>query len=93
MVLLFSDFVECFNMTNNKTTKPQNYFYLLIFYSSSYVSWPARFGWKPIPSEARVTRDEVSGLPIIKGELSGRQYHTICSHAFGSLAMFKINHG
>ena len=50
-------------------------------------------GWKPIPSEARVTRDEVSGLPIIKGELSGRQYHTICSHAFGSLAMFKINHG
>ena len=33
-----------------------------------------RFGWKPIPSEARVTRDGVSGLPIMKGELSGRQY-------------------
>ena len=33
-----------------------------------------RFGWKPIPSEARVTRDVVSGLPIMKGELSGRQY-------------------
>ena len=32
------------------------------------------FGWKPIPSEARVTRDEVSGLPIMKVELSGRQY-------------------
>ena len=33
-----------------------------------------RFGWKPIPSIARVTRDVVSGLPIMKGELSGRQY-------------------
>ena len=33
-----------------------------------------RFGWKPIPSAARVTRDGVSGLPIMKGELSGRQY-------------------
>ena len=67
MVLLFSDFVECFNMTNNKTTKSQNYFYLLIFYSSSYVSWPARFGWKPIPSAARVTRDEVSGIRKVMG--------------------------
>ena len=52
-----------------------------------------RFGWKPIPSAARVTRDAVSGLPIIHGELSGRQYHTICSLAFVSLAMFKIYHG
>ena len=33
-----------------------------------------RFVWKTIPSEARVTRDAVSGLPIMKGELSGRQY-------------------
>ena len=33
-----------------------------------------RFGWKPIPSVARVTRDEVSGLPIMNVELSGRQY-------------------
>ena len=33
-----------------------------------------RFGWKPIPSAARVTRDAVSGLLIMKGELSGRQY-------------------
>ena len=51
------------------------------------------FGWKPIPSAARVTRDAVSGLPIIHGELSGRQYPTICSLAFVSLAMFKIYHG
>ena len=35
-----------------------SYFSLLIFYHKK----PARFGWKPIPSEARVTRDEVSGL-------------------------------
>ena len=33
-----------------------------------------RFGWKPIPSEARVTRDEVSGLQLRRKELSGRQY-------------------
>ena len=31
-------------------------------------------GWKPVPSVARVTRDAVSGLPIMKVELSGRQY-------------------
>ena len=37
--------------------------------------------------------DAVSGLPIIHGELSGRQYPTICSLAFVSLAMFKIYHG
>ena len=32
------------------------------------------FGWKPIPSAARVTRDEVSGLQLRRKELSGRQY-------------------
>ena len=32
------------------------------------------FGWKPIPSTARVTRDEVSGLHEREGRLSGRQY-------------------
>ena len=32
------------------------------------------FGWKPIPSVARVTRDEVSGLKTRRKELSGRQY-------------------
>ena len=32
------------------------------------------FGWMPIPSTARVTRDEVSGLHEREGRLSGRQY-------------------
>ena len=35
-----------------------------------------RFGWKPIPSEARVTRDAVSGLTWYIKQLSGRQYLT-----------------
>ena len=30
--------------------------------------------WKTVPSEARVTRDEVSGLKPWRGGLSGRQY-------------------
>ena len=30
---------------------------------SSVLLVVGRFGWKPIPSEARVTRDEVSGFP------------------------------
>ena len=33
-----------------------------------------RFVWKTIPSEARVTRDEVSGLKPWRAGLSGRQY-------------------
>ena len=33
-----------------------------------------RPAWKAIPSEARVTRDEVSGLKPWRGGLSGRQY-------------------
>ncbi len=37
---------------------------------------PSRLGWKPIPSEARVTRDEVSGLKKTYKQLSGRQYHS-----------------
>ena len=32
------------------------------------------FAWKAIPSEARVTRDEVSGLQPHDKRLSGRQY-------------------
>ena len=41
------------------------------------------FGWKPIPSAARVTRDEVSGLKQRRGELSGRQYLAgVCSSHF-----------
>ena len=51
------------------------------------------FGWKPIPSAARVPRAAVAGLPTMHGELPGSQYHTICSLAFVSLAMFKIYHG
>ena len=35
-----------------------SYFSLLIFYHKK----PASFGWKPIPSNARVTWDEVSGF-------------------------------
>ena len=40
----------------------------IIYTNAHFCYWwlpwsvPARFGWKPIPSEARVTRDEVSGL-------------------------------
>ena len=32
--------------------------------------------WKTVPSVARVTRDEVSGLQTGKKRLSGRQYQT-----------------
>ena len=39
-----------------------------------YRKRPARFGWKPIPNNARVTRDEVSGLRMKRKQLSGRQY-------------------
>ena len=46
-------------------------FSCLVFWLSGVV---CRFGWKPIPSAARVTRDEVSGLEIRRNELSGRQY-------------------
>ena len=46
-------------------------FSCLFFWLSGVV---CRFGWKPIPSAARVTRDEVSGLEIRRNELSGRQY-------------------
>ena len=51
------------------------------------------FGWKPIPSAARVTRDEVSGLRIIKGELSGRQYPIDMLTRLWLARHFKINHG
>ena len=48
--------------------------------------------------EANTERSESNpgrslGITIIHGELSGRQYPTICSLAFVSLAMFKIYHG
>ena len=43
----------------------QIYFSLFFLYWCFIQRWPItiRFGWKPIPSEARVTRDEVSGFP------------------------------
>ena len=51
---------------------------LVVWLFSCLVVWLSgivcRFGWKPIPSVARVTRDEVSGLEIRRKELSGRQY-------------------
>ena len=51
---------------------------LVVLLSCCLVVWLSgvvcRFGWKPIPSAARVTRDEVSGLRIRRKELSGRQY-------------------
>ena len=33
--------------------------------------------WKTVPSEARVTRDAVSGLQTSRDRLSGRQYHIV----------------
>ena len=39
-----------------------------------WLSVVGSFGWKPIPSEARVTRDEVSGYKKTYIQLSGRQY-------------------
>ena len=51
------------------------------------------FGWKPIPSEARVTRDEVSGIKKVRESCLEDSTPLMCSLAFGSLATFKINHG
>ena len=39
--------------------------WLLVF--GCWLSIVGSFGWKPIPSVARVTRDEVSGLKQRKG--------------------------
>ena len=57
-----------------------NYWYTLSTQMPIFCYWwllwsvAIRFGWKPIPSEARVTRDAVSGLPWYIKQLSGRQY-------------------
>ena len=51
------------------------------------------FGWKPIPSEARVTRDEVSGIKKVRESCLEDSTPLMCSLGFGSLAIFKINHG
>ena len=77
------------NQQNNQTTKqPDNtnvflfidilllfidVFILFVLFIHSLII-AARFVWKTIPSEARVTRDEVSGLQLRRKELSGRQY-------------------
>ena len=51
------------------------------------------FGWKPIPSVARVTRDEVSGIRKVRESCLEDSTPLMCSLAFVSLARFKINHG
>ena len=77
------------NQLNNQTTKqPDNtnvflsidilllfidVFILFVLFIHSLII-AARFVWKTIPSEARLTRDEVSGLQLRRKELSGRQY-------------------
>ena len=77
------------NQQNNQTTKqPDNtnvflsidilllfidVFILFVLFIHSLII-AARFVWKTIPSEARLTRDEVSGLQLRRKELSGRQY-------------------
>ena len=46
---------------------------LVVWWSSGVVIfWESV--WKTVPSKARVTRDEVSGLKTRRGKLSGRQY-------------------
>ena len=50
-----------------------------------------RLGWKPIPSEARVTRDEVSGYMKTQKKLSGRQY-LIDLFLFGTVFQTAVNH-
>ena len=60
--VVFGIFVVSLNAKSaNKTTKQQD-------------KKPTRFVWKTIPSKARVTRDEVSGLPKEREWLSGIQY-------------------
>ena len=59
MVLLFSCLVVCTNLLQYcQTTRQQN----------------NKSVWKTVPSEARVTRDEVSGLRTKRKQLSRRQY-------------------
>ena len=48
-------------------------------------------GWKPIPSEARVTRDEVSGYMKTQKKLPGRQY-LIDLFLFGTVFQTAVNH-
>ena len=65
--------------------------WLLVF--GCWLSVVGSFVWKTIPSEARVTRDEVSGIKKVRESCLEDSTTLLCSLAFGSLAMFKINHG
>ena len=49
--------------------------------------------WKTVPSAARVTRDEVSGIKKVRESCLEDSTPLMCSLGFGSLAIFKINHG
>ena len=61
VVWLFSCLIVCLVYTINKTTRQQNH------KTTKPQDNQPRFVWKTIPSEARVTRDEVSGLIKHKG--------------------------
>ena len=45
-----------------------------------------RLGWKPVPSKARVTRDEVSGIRKVRESCLEDSTTLMCSLAFASLA-------
>ena len=68
--------------TDNQT--PSTYHYIFLFIDILFLNnQTTSFVWKTIPSEARVTRDAVSGLKQRRGELSGRQYLAcVCSSHF-----------
>ena len=68
--------------TYNQT--PSTYHYIFLFIDILFLNnQTTSFVWKTIPSVARVTRDEVSGLKQRRGELSGRQYLAgVCSSHF-----------
>ena len=68
--------------TYNQT--PSTYHYIFLFIDILFLNnQTTSFVWKTIPSEARVTRDAVSGLKQRRGELSGRQYLAgVCSSHF-----------
>ena len=51
-------------------------FVVLSFSCIVVLLFVGRFGWKPIPRAASVTRDEVSGVKTSIEELSGRQYQS-----------------
>ena len=68
---------------------------LVVLLSGCFVVWlfccfvVGSFGWKPIPSEARVTGDEVSGIKKVRESCQEDSTTLLCSLALGSLAMFK----